>query len=162
MLLFFFLLCCTVFNIFATDFLQNLSDTIDGLNIFVYILVVNSQTVSLTFGPTPVIKGSPVTLNCSYSGQDQILYCSWSRNGTQITRLTSSCEERGGGPAVNSTLFLYTCPGGNWFTWTINSVTFDERTVEWACSMYYNNVFQVSNTVKLNVLGKTVFALKKE
>lgn len=123
-------------------------------------LGVFSQSITLTPASVTVNQGTPVTLTCTYIGPDLVSNCAWVRNGTQLAILSSSCVEGGGGVAVDAIIYSYTCPGGNMFTWTINSVTFEERNYIWECRMYYSGRLNVSNTLKINVQGKLNFLLE--
>lgn len=128
--------------------------------IFISTLIgVDSQTVTLTPGTPTVTEGSPVTLTCTYTGPDTVLYCSWYSNETLLARLSSSCTV-GIGVDVDTTLYSYTCTGGNVFTWTINNVTFEERAYGWDCRMVHSSILNVSNKLKINVEGKLSFLLE--
>lgn len=123
------------------------------------LIGVGSQTVALTPVPLVVTQGTPVTLTCTYTEEGSVLYCGWNRNGTQLTRLSSTCEEQGG--VIDSTLYSYTCPVGRVCTWTIKSVMFEERMVEWSCRIWSTNSLSISNMLNIDVQGKRNYLLSE-
>lgn len=137
---------CTIFNEICTIYIKS-------VYLISALIGVEGQAVKITPVSPVVTQGSPVLLTCTYTGTDTVLYCGWVRSEQRIARLSSSCLEGGGSP-VNTTLYSYTCPGGDVFTWTIKSVLFEERAFVWRCEIYHVSEADVSNSVKIEVTGR--------
>jgi len=63
--------------------------------------------------------------------------------------LSTTCQQL----SINPTLYSYTCPDDRNVTFTIRDVTLEEHMMAWQCKISVNSVFQLSNTVKVTVLG---------
>ena len=120
------------------------------MNVILYITGTHSQDVQLSPTSPSALQSTELTFTCSYNGNEPFGEFKWERNkGTVGTVLSTTCQQL----SINPTLYSYTCPDDRNVTFTIRDVTLEEHMMAWQCKISVNRVFQLSNTVKVSVLG---------
>ena len=118
--------------------------------------MVLSETLTILPSPSAVVEQyHPLTIYCTYSGNQSVVIVTWSSNGVEVAALlpgpNETCIFFAG--LVDNYSYQYSC--GTQFNITIKNVTKERHAEEWNCNVNTGIQTLRSTSTTVFVQGKT-------